>query len=77
MVAASEVLAVLIVWAVLAIVGAAVHESIRWFAAAYIPAIMVVRMLAKRQSQPSATKGAIITLFITFLPFIVILLRQT
>lgn len=75
-VVAAELLSALLIFVVLWLLGANILEQMRWFAAAYIAPVMLVRHWAKRQMQPDTTKAAITTLFVTFIPFIVILLRQ-
>lgn len=42
----------------------------RWFAAVFIPGILVVRAYAKKQVYPKATKSAAVTLFAAFVAFI-------
>lgn len=49
-------------------------EHLRWYAAAFIPPILLLRTLVKRQYL-LATKTLMVTLFVTLVSFIAILLR--
>ena len=71
----SELLPALLLWAVLTILGESPAGHIRWFAGAALPALLVVRAYAKHKECLSATKGAIVTLFATFLIFMLFLLK--
>lgn len=51
-------------------------EQLRWLALAFIAPVLLLRRMAKRQQMITATKGAIVTLFVTFLVFIVIYLKS-
>ena len=74
-VVATELPVALLWWVVLSIAGIPLAENLRWLAPAFIPPVLIVRSMAKRQQMPNATKGAIVTLFITFIIFIVIYLK--
>ena len=74
-VVASELLAALLLTAVLLIIGEPLSAHIRWYAGAAVPALLVVRAYAKYRESLSATKGAIIALAITFVAFMLFLLK--
>lgn len=74
-VVATELPVAFIVWGVLSLVGLPLADNLRWLAVTFIPPVLLLRTLAKRQQMPTATKGAIVTLFATFLIFIVIYLK--
>ena len=61
----------------LCVLHASFVTHLRWLALAFVPAALLLRSYAKKAQRPAATKGAIITLFVTFLLFIVIYLRLT
>lgn len=71
----SELLPALLLWIVLIAIGQNPADHIRWFAGAALPALLVVRAYAKHKESLSATKGAIVALFITFLFFMIFLLK--
>ncbi|MBR1792612.1 MAG: hypothetical protein IJ764_03125 [Bacteroidales bacterium] len=48
----------------------------RWYAGAALPALLIVRAYAKHKDALSATKGAIITLFVTFVAFLMYLIKN-
>ncbi|KWW29760.1 MAG: hypothetical protein AUK63_910 [bacterium P3] len=65
-------------WAtVLALSGLPAGENLRWLAPAFIPPVLLLRHMAKRRQTPEATKGAIVTLFGTFMVFIVFYLKAS
>lgn len=71
----SEVLCALPIFLLLLIpaVGLAGHE--RWFAAAFVPPLLLVRHYAKAEQYPLALKASISTLFITFVAFMWVMLK--
>ena len=71
----SELLPALLLWATLMIFGESPANHIRWFAGVALPALLVVRAYAKHKECLSATKSAIVTLFVTFLIFMLFLLK--
>lgn len=71
----SELLPILLLWIALLLFGESPADHIRWFAGAALPALLVVRAYAKHKACPSATKGAIVAFFITFLLFMLFLLK--
>ena len=75
-VVATELPVVLLWWVVLSIVGLPLIENLRWLALAFLPPALLLRSMAKRQQLPNATKGAIVTLFATFLLFIIVYLKK-
>ena len=74
-VVATELPVLLLWWLVLRIVVLPLSDNLRWLALAFIPPVLLLRNWAKKQQMPTATKGAIVTLFATFILFIVIYLR--
>lgn len=74
-VVAAELPVVLLWLAVILITGLAPAEQLRWLALAFIAPTLLLRRMAKRQQAPTATKGAIVTLFVTFMVFIVFYLK--
>ncbi len=75
-VVATELPVVLLWWVVLSIVGLPLIENLRWLALTFLPPALLLRSMAKRQQLPNATKGAIVTLFATFLLFIIVYLKN-
>lgn len=71
----SEVLCALLIFLILLIpvVGLAGHE--RWFAAAFVPPLLLVRHYAKAEQYPLALKSSITTLFISFVVFMWVMLK--
>lgn len=59
----------------LLIAGEAPQEHIRWYGGMFICLILVLQRYAKRREQPKVTKTLIATLFVTFIPYIVYLLK--
>lgn len=71
----AEVLPAALLALTLWLLGEGLQEHIRWFAGAALPALLVVRAYAKYKKALSATKGAIVTLFITFVAFLLYLIK--
>ncbi len=72
---ASEVLCAILVWLILLIVGLPIAEHLRWFAAAFVPPILLLRHYAKEKEYPDTLKSVIVTFFITFIAFMFFLLK--
>ena len=72
---ASEVLCAILVWLILLIVGLSIAEHLRWFAAAFVPPILLLRHYAKEKEYPDTLKSVIVTFFITFIAFMFFLLK--
>ena len=66
-----EVAVALLLWVGLLLTHQHPSDHIRWFAASFIPPIVFLRNKAKKMAPPAITKTIIITLFITFIAFIV------
>lgn len=49
----------------------------RWMALAFVAPVLLLRSMAHQAERPTAVKGAIGTLFVSFIIFIVIYLRLT
>lgn len=69
----SEIATAAILWLVLVIIG--IPIQLRWFAAAYLPAILILRYYAKEKLYPDTLKAMITTLFVTFVAFMWFLLK--
>lgn len=74
---ATELPVALMVWVVLTVIGQPLAGNLRWLAIAFIAPALLLRRMAKRQQLPAATKGAIVTLFLTFLTFILLYLKNS
>ena len=74
-VVAAELPVALLWLAVILIAGLSPVGQLRWLALAFIAPALLLRRMAKRQQMPKATKGAIVTLFATFIVFIVFYLK--
>ena len=55
--------------------GVSPFEHIRWYAGKFVCLILVLQRYAKRREFPVVDKTLIVVLFITFLPYIVYLLK--
>lgn len=66
----------LLVAAVFAVVGIDWEEHARWFAFAFIPTLLILRTYAKRKEQLTVTRTLITVLFVTFLAFMVFLIKN-
>ena len=65
----SELLCGALVWVVLLIAGVTVGEGMRWFMAAFVPPLLLLRYYAKKQSYPTTLKAVITTFFVTLVAF--------
>ncbi len=73
---ASEVSAALLVLCVLLIGRIGLYEHLRWFGAAFVPPLLLLRHYAKGQSHPLTLKGVICTFFVTFVAFMWMMLKN-
>lgn len=71
----AEAVPAILLIAVLLIIGEPVKEHIRWMAGAAVPALLVVQAYARHKEALNATRGAIVTLFVTFITFMLILIK--
>lgn len=71
----SEVLAALLLWAVLGIVGLPLAGHERWFGICFVAPLLILRAYAHGKSHPVVTKTLIVTLFVTFLLFMFFLFK--
>lgn len=71
----SEVLCGLLIFLIMLIPGVGIAEHMRWFAAAFVPPLLLVRYYAKASEYPMALKASITTLFITFVAFMWAMLK--
>lgn len=59
----------------LVVFASPVEEHLRWFAVAFLPAILMLRYYAKIKECPTTLKSAVSTLFVTFVIFMWYLLK--
>lgn len=59
----------------LLVFGMAPEEHLRWYAACFVPPLLLLRYVIKLQLI-TITKTLIITLFLTFIPFMAYLIRS-
>ena len=71
----SELLCAAIVLLVIVILRIPVAENARWFAAAFIPPLLLLRYYAKTQDYPTTLKSVICTFFVTFVTYMWIMLK--
>lgn len=72
----SEIGAAVVLWGGLQIFGESDREHIRWFVVVFLPAFLVMRYYMKQREYLTTTKAAIVTLFVTFIAFMAILLKN-
>ena len=71
----SEVAFCLLLALGLVIAGEPVADHIRWFGGMFIPLILVLHHYARRREQLKVTKTLIVVLFVTFLAFMIYILK--
>lgn len=71
----SEVLCALLIFLLLLIPAIGMEGHVRWFAAAFVPPLLLVRYYAKAIEYPMALKASISTLFVTFVAFMWVMLK--
>lgn len=71
----SEVLCALLLWVVLLLTGTAVEAHVRWFAACFVPPLLLIRYYAHAKDYPNTLKASIVTFFVTFVAFMWFLLK--
>ena len=71
----SEVLFCLLLAIGLMVAGEPIAAHIRWFGGMFIPLILVLHHYARRREQLKVTKTLIVVLFVTFLAFMIYLLK--
>ncbi len=59
----------------LLIAGEPIGAHIRWFGGMFIPLILVLHHYARRREQLKVTKTLIVVLFVTFLAFMIYILK--
>lgn len=59
----------------LLIAGEPISAHIRWFGGMFIPLILVLHHYARRREQLKVTKTLIVVLFVTFLAFMIYILK--
>ena len=72
----SEFAFCLLLAAALAIAGVDWQEHARWFGGMFIPLLLVLRTYAKRKEQLTVTRTLIAVLFVTFLAFMLFLIKK-
>lgn len=72
----SLLLSGLIVTTVFMATGLSWEEHARWFGISYIPLLLILRTYAKRKEQLTVTRTLITVLFVTFLAFMVFLIKN-
>ena len=72
----SELIGVVIVWGVLTIMNLPLMENLKYFAAAFIPTVLVMRYYMKQKTYLLTTKTVIVTIFVTFIAFMFFMLRH-
>ena len=66
----------LLIAAVFALTGLSWEEHARWFGIMFIPLLLILRTYAKRKEQLTVTRTLITVLFVTFLAFMVFLIKN-
>ena len=66
----------LLVAVVFALTGITWEEHARWFGFAFLPLLLILRTYAKRKEQLTVTRTLITVLFVTFLAFMVFLIKN-
>lgn len=70
-----ELLCALVLWGALSVAGVSAIDHLRWFAVAFVPAVLLLRYYAKRQDCPLTLKSVICTFFVTVVAFFWVLLK--
>lgn len=73
---AAELLCGAAVWLALLLLKQPLPESLRWFGLCFVPPMLLLRHYAKKRSQGMATKGIIAALFVTFVAFMWLFVKQ-
>ncbi len=71
----SELLVALLLWAGLAVAGETTQSHLRWFAIIFVAPVLLLRHYAKRRNQALVTKTIATALFVTFILFMVYLIK--
>lgn len=72
---ASETLCALLLWGVLALLGQDLEAHLRWFAAAFVPPLLLLRHYAHEKDYPLTLRAVIVTFFVTFAAFMWAMLK--
>ena len=67
----------LLLWLVLMLINEPVLPHIGWFAGSALLGLLVVRYYAKAKCYPAALKGAIVTLFLLFIAYMALFLKNS
>lgn len=71
----SEILCAALVWLVILIIHSTAAEHARWFAAAFVAPLLLLRYYAKTKEYPDTLKAAIVTFFITFVAYMWVMMK--
>ena len=71
----SEILCAALVALIILATHSALAESARWFAAAFVPPLLLLRYYAKTRDYPVTLKTVITTFFATFIAFMWVMLK--
>lgn len=71
----SELLCALVVWLVLLLLGYPLRDYARFFAAAFIPPVLLLRHYAVGKAYPATLRAVISTLFVTVVAFMWAMLK--
>ena len=71
----SEILCAALVALVILATRTPLAENVRWFAAAFVPPLLLLRYYAKTREYPSTLKTVITTFFVTFIAFMWVMLK--
>lgn len=72
----SEVGFCIVLAVVLTVAGEPVMAHLRWFGGMFIPLILVLHHYSKQKVQLKVVKTLIVVLFLTFLPFMIYMLKS-
>lgn len=70
----SELAVAILLWLVLVIIGEPLNDHIRWFGGCFIPLVLILRYYVKRKTYPIVSRTLMVTLFITFVVFLMVIL---
>ena len=72
---ASELLCATLIMAVLLIIGIPINENPKWFIAAFVPPVLLLRHYAKAKEYPNTLKATITTVFVTLVAFMWVMVK--
>lgn len=71
-----EALSALVEWVVLMLLGMEPLANINYWVLVFVPALLVLRHYMKQRTSLKTTKGAIVALFVTFLAYMALFIKQ-